>query len=349
MTEKQQSSTIGFFEKWLTLWVLLCMVAGITLGYVIPNTVQAIGHVEFSHVNIPVAILIWLMIIPMLIRVDLTELSQVKNHWRGITITLAINWLVKPFTMALLAWVFIKHLFAGWLPAHELDSYIAGLIILSAAPCTAMVFVWSYLCKGDANFTLTQVAVNDVIMIFAFAPLVGLLLGITNIHVPWDTLLYSVGIYIIIPFFIAQLIRAYLIKQGQAILDRALKHLHPISLIALLAMLVLLFSFQGETLVHHPVIVLLIAIPILIQVYFSSMGAYLLNKFTGEQHAIAGPSALIGASNFFELAVATAISLFGFNSGAALATVVGVLVEVPVMLSVVSIVMRTKKWYEKSS
>tara|TARA_R110000868_G_scaffold380784_1_gene646866 strand:+ start:40804 stop:41862 length:1059 start_codon:yes stop_codon:yes gene_type:complete len=349
MNEKKQTSAIGFFEKWLTLWVLVCMVVGVSLGYLIPNTIQAVGHIELSQVNIPVAILIWLMIIPMLIRVDLSELSQVKNHWRGITITLAINWLVKPFSMALLAWIFIKHVFASWLPAHEIDSYIAGLIILSAAPCTAMVFVWSYLCKGDANFTLTQVALNDIIMIFAFAPIVGLLLGVANIHVPWDTLLYSVGIYIIIPFFIAQLIRICLVKQGANKLERVLKLLHPVSLIALLAMLVLLFSFQGQMLVHHPLVVLLLAIPILIQVYFSSMGAYFLNKITGESHAVAGPSALIGASNFFELAVATAISLFGFNSGAALATVVGVLVEVPVMLTVVRIVTQSKQWYQHKS
>ena len=345
--ELKSNSGIGFFERYLTLWVALCMVIGVGIGHFIPHTVHWLGNINLAEVNIPVAILIWLMIIPMLIRVDLREIAHVKDHWRGITITLVINWLIKPFSMAFLGWLFIKHFFAAWLPAHEIDQYMAGLIILSAAPCTAMVFVWSYLCKGEANFTLTQVALNDIIMIIAFAPIVGLLLGITNIYVPWDTLFYSVMIYIVIPFIIAQSIRKFVASRPQFSLESLLKTLHPISLLALLAMLILLFSFQGNTLLHQPLVVLLIAIPILIQVYFNSMLAYLLNKFTGEKHCVAGPSALIGASNFFELAVATAISLFGFKSGAALATVVGVLVEVPVMLSVVKIVMRTQRWYQK--
>ncbi len=345
--DSNNTADIGFFEKYLTLWVILCMVAGVSIGHFVPHTIHWLGNIKLAEVNIPVAILIWLMIIPMLIRVNLHEIIHVKAYWRGITVTLIINWFIKPFSMAFLGWLFIKHLFVGWLPAHQIEQYIAGLIILSAAPCTAMVFVWSYLCKGEANFTLTQVALNDLIMIIAFAPIVGLLLGITNIHVPWDTLCYSVIIYIIIPFILAQVIRKICTSRQHFSLTSLLKILHPISLVSLLMMLILLFSFQGDTLLNQPVVVLLIAIPILIQVYFNSMLAYFLNKITGEKHCVAGPSALIGASNFFELAVATAISLFGFKSGAALATVVGVLVEVPVMLSVVQIVTRTQFWYQK--
>ena len=342
----QTNSGIGFFEKYLTLWVALCMAIGVSIGHFIPHTIHWLGHINLAEVNLPVAVLIWLMIIPMLIRVDLHEIIHVKEHWRGITVTLVINWLIKPLSMAFLGWIFIRHFFASWLPVHEIDQYIAGLIILSAAPCTAMVFVWSYLCKGEAHSTLTQVALNGIIMIIAFAPIVGFLLGITNIYVPWDTLFYSVMIYIVIPFIIAQSIRKFVVSQSQLSLESLLKKLHHISLLSLLAMLVLLFSFQGNTLLNQPLVVLLITVPILIQVYFNAMLAYLLNKFTGEKHCVAGPSALIGASNFFELAVATAISLFGFKSGAALATVVGVLVEVPVMLSVVKIVMRTQRWYQ---
>ena len=346
MTTEQTMNNISFFEKYLTVWVLLCMVVGVMIGHFIPHAVHWLGDIKLAEVNLPVAVLIWLMIIPMLMRVNLHDITNIREDWRGILITLLINWLIKPFSMALLGWIFIKHLFSNWLPAQEIDQYIAGLIILSAAPCTAMVFVWSYLCKGKANFTLAQVTLNDIIMIFAFAPIVGLLLGITRIHVPWHTLLYSVLIYIIIPFAIAQIIRKAIIAAQLSITD-ILNKLHPISLLSLLAMLVLLFSFQGNTLLAHPTIVLLIAIPILVQVYFNSLFAYFLNKISKEKHTVAGPSALIGASNFFELAVATAISLFGFKSGASLATVVGVLVEVPVMLSVVSIVMKTKGWYQK--
>ncbi|MFZ2315644.1 MAG: ACR3 family arsenite efflux transporter [Gammaproteobacteria bacterium] len=338
---------MGIFERWLTLWVLLCMVVGVGVGHFNPTVIHSLGNIEIAKVNIPVAILIWLMIIPMLISIDLKELVHVKQYWRGIYITLIINWLVKPFSMAFLGWIFLKHVFSDLLPPDQIDSYIAGLIILAAAPCTAMVFVWSNLCKGEPHFTLTQVALNDLIMIFAFAPIVGLLLGITNISVPWATLFYSVLIYIIIPFCIAQYARWLLIRNNSEMLSTVLKTLHPVSLIALLSMLILLFSFQGEALLKEPLVVFIIAIPILIQVYFNSMLAYYLNKITGEAFCVAGPSALIGASNFFELAVATAIILFGFKSGAALATVVGVLVEVPVMLSIVKIVNATKYWYKK--
>jgi len=337
---------IGFFEKYLTLWVFFCMIVGIVVGRAVPGELHALGELTIDEVNLPVGVLIWVMIIPMLIRINLKELHGVKKYWRGISITLIINWLIKPFSMALLGIVFIKYFFAGWLPADQLDQYVGGLIILAAAPCTAMVFVWSYLCDGEPHFTLSQVALNDLIMIVAFAPIVGLLLGLTNIAVPWGTLLTSVLMYILIPFMLAQFIRCMALKyKGENGLKILLAKLHPFSLIALLAMLVLLFGFQGEQITAHPVIVLLLAIPIIIQVYFNSMLAYWLNKKTGEAFCVAGPSALIGASNFFELAVATSISLFGFQSGATLATVVGVLVEVPVMLSVVKIVNRSKGWY----
>lgn len=341
---------IGFFEKYLTLWVFICMAIGIMLGKFIPNTLHALGDLTIAEVNLPVGILIWLMIIPMLIRINLKELHSIKHYWRGISITLVINWLVKPFSMALLGTVFIKHIFSGWLPAEQINQYIAGLIILAAAPCTAMVFVWSYLCDGEPHFTLSQVALNDLIMIVAFAPIIGLLLGITQITVPWATLLTSVLMYILIPFLLAQLIRSFILKKkGEIGLNALLKKLHPFSLIALLAMLILLFGFQGNQITHHPLIVLFLAIPIIIQVYFNSMLAYWLNKKSNELFCVAGPSALIGASNFFELAVATSISLFGFESGATLATVVGVLVEVPVMLSIVKIVNQTKNWYESNN
>ena len=348
-TRKNNQTKLPFFERWLTLWVLLCMVVGIALGAFAPAVTLPLGKLEVAQVNLPIAVLIWLMVIPMLLRVNLKELGHINQYWRGIIITVAINWLIKPFSMALLAWIFIKHFFSGLLPADQLDQYIAGLIILAAAPCTAMVFVWSYLCKGEPHFTLTQVGLNDLIMVVAFAPIVGLLLGITNIHVPWDTLFYSVLIYIVIPFVVAQLIRhSLVIKGGESRLEHFQKIAHPISIAALLGMLILLFSFQGESILHHPFIVILLSIPILIQVYFNSSLAYILNRSVKEAHCIAGPSALIGASNFFELSVATAITLFGFKSGATLATVVGVLVEVPVMLSVVKVVNHTKHWYGKN-
>ncbi|MCK8780845.1 ACR3 family arsenite efflux transporter [Rhizobium sp. NTR19] len=335
------------FERYLSVWVVLCIVAGIALGHMMPGVFQIIGSAEIARVNIPVAILIWLMIIPMLARIDFRSLAQVGTYWRGIGVTLFINWAIKPFSMALLGWLFVGWLFRPYLPADQIDSYIAGLIILAAAPCTAMVFVWSNLTRGEPLFTLSQVALNDAIMIVAFAPIVGLLLGLSAITVPWDTLVISVVLYILIPVAISQILRRRLTSNGTTIsLDRVLSRLQPLSLVSLLATLVLLFGFQGEQIIAQPTIIALLAVPILIQVYFNSGLAYVLNRFSGERHCVAGPSALIGASNFFELAVAAAISLFGFQSGAALATVVGVLIEVPVMLSVVWIVNRSKDWYE---
>jgi len=338
---------LGVFERYLTLWVFLCIGVGIGLGHLFPAAFQAIGRMEVARVNLPVAALIWLMIIPMLLKVDFGALHAVRRHWKGIGVTLFINWGVKPFSMALLAWLFIRHAFADWLPAGQLDSYVAGLILLAAAPCTAMVFVWSRLTGGEPNFTLTQVALNDTIMVFAFAPIVGLLLGLSAITVPWDTLLLSVALYIVIPVLVAQAWRTWLLRRGGAALELMLARLHGPSLAALLATLVLLFGFQGEQILAQPLIIALLAVPILIQVYFNSGLAYLLNRRFGVAHCVAGPSALIGASNFFELAVAAAISLFGFESGAALATVVGVLIEVPVMLSVVKIVNSSRGWYER--
>jgi ACR3 family arsenite transporter len=336
------------FERYLTLWVGLCIVVGIVLGHFLPGVFHLIGAAEIAKVNLPVAVLIWLMIIPMLIKIDFAALHQVKEHWRGIGVTLFINWAVKPFSMAALAWLFIGHLFRPYLPADQINSYIAGLILLAAAPCTAMVFVWSNLSKGEPHFTLSQVALNDTIMVFAFAPIVGLLLGLSAITVPWDTLVLSVVLYIVLPVVAAQLIRRRVLGTGgDAALARVLGFLQPLSLVSLLATLVLLFGFQGEQILRQPLVIALLAVPILIQVYFNSGFAYLLNRLVGEQHCVAGPSALIGASNFFELAVAAAISLFGFESGAALATVVGVLIEVPVMLSVVAIVNGSKNWYER--
>jgi ACR3 family arsenite transporter len=337
-----------FFERYLTVWVGLCIVAGIALGQWLPGVFQAIGGLEIAQVNLPVAGLVWLMIIPMLVKIDFASLAGVREHWRGIGVTLFINWAVKPFSMAALGWLFIGYLFRPWLPAEQIDSYIAGLILLAAAPCTAMVFVWSGLCRGEPHFTLSQVALNDLIMVFAFAPIVALLLGLSAITVPWETLLLSVVLYIVVPVFIAQAVRrATLARGGPAGLVTLLGRLQPLSLLALLATLVLLFGFQGRQILAQPLVIGLLAVPILIQVYFNSGLAYLLNRASGEAHRIAGPSALIGASNFFELAVAAAISLFGFESGAALATVVGVLIEVPVMLSVVAIVNASQGWYER--
>ncbi|HRD29084.1 MAG TPA: ACR3 family arsenite efflux transporter [Caulobacter sp.] len=338
---------MSIFERYLTLWVALCIVAGVALGQLFPGAAQAIGGLEIARVNLAVAGLIWLMIIPMLMKVDFGAMRQVGRHWRGISVTLFINWAVKPFSMALLAWLFIGTLFRPLLPAAQIDSYIAGLIILAAAPCTAMVFVWSNLTKGEPNFTLSQVALNDTIMVLAFAPIVALLLGLSAITVPWETLLLSVGLYIVVPVIIAQVVRRMLLARGAPALERALGRLGPVSILALLATLVLLFAFQGEQIIAQPMVIALLAVPILIQVYFNAGLAYLLNRASGEAHCVAGPSALIGASNFFELAVAAAISLFGFQSGAALATVVGVLVEVPVMLTVVAIVNRSRDWYER--
>ncbi len=337
------------FERYLTLWVAICIVVGITLGHAMPGAFQAIGAAEFANVNLPVALLIWLMIIPMLLRIDFAALGEVKRHWRGIGVTLFVNWAVKPFSMALLAAFFIGYLFRPWLPEDQIASYTAGLILLAAAPCTAMVFVWSRLANGHPLFTLSQVALNDVIMVFAFAPIVALLLGISSIVVPWNTLLTSVVLYIVVPVIVAQLWRRRLLREGQASLDRVLQRIGPWSIGALLATLVLLFAFQGEAILGQPLVIALLAVPILIQVLMNSSLAYWLNRAVGEPHEVACPSALIGASNFFELAVAAAISLFGFESGAALATVVGVLIEVPVMLLVVRIVNRSKGWYEQST
>ena len=338
-------ASMSVFERYLTIWVFLCIVTGIALGQAVPDVFRTLGRMELARVNLPVGVLIWVMIIPMLMRVDFGALHEVRRHGRGIGVTLIVNWLVKPFSMAFLAWLLIRGIFAPLLPAAQIDSYIAGLILLAAAPCTAMVFVWSRLCNGDPLFTLSQVALNDTIMVFAFAPIVALLLGISSITVPWATLLTSVVLYIVIPVAIAQALRHALLTRGQATFDAVMARIGPWSTAALLATLVLLFAFQGEAILKQPLVIAILAVPILIQVLFNSALAYGLNRFLGEQHAIACPSALIGASNFFELAVATAISLFGFESGAALATVVGVLIEVPVMLLVVRVVNSTRGWY----
>ncbi len=341
------ATAMGGFERYLSLWVLLCIAVGITLGKLAPGLFQAIGQMELAQVNLPVGLLIWVMIIPMLVKVDFGALHEVRQHFRGIGVTLVVNWLVKPFSMAFLGWFFIRHLFAPLLPADQLNSYIAGLILLAAAPCTAMVFVWSRLSDGDPLFTLSQVALNDTIMIFAFAPIVALLLGISSITVPWSTLFTSVVLYIVIPVTLAQVWRRALLARGQEVFNRAMTQIGPWSMVALLLTLVLLFAFQGEAIMQQPLVIVLLAVPILVQVIFNSALAYGLNRLAGEKHNVACPSALIGASNFFELAVAAAISLFGFQSGAALATVVGVLIEVPVMLLVVRVVTATKGWYER--
>jgi ACR3 family arsenite transporter len=341
---------MGLFERFLTLWVALCIVAGIVFGTLVPAPFHALGAATVAQVNLPVAILVWLMIVPMLLKIDPAALREVGQHWRGIATTVGINWLIKPFSMALLGWLFIGHLFRPFLPAAQIDSYIAGLILLAAAPCTAMVFVWSNLVDGEPHFTLSQVALNDTIMVVAFAPIVGLLLGLSAITVPWDTLFLSVALYIVVPVVVAQLWRrARLASGGQVALARTLHRFAPVSLAALLATLVLLFGLQGTEIVHQPLVILLLAIPITLQVYFNAGLAYWVNRRLGVEWCVAGPSALIGASNFFELAVATAIVLFGFQSGAALATVVGVLVEVPVMLSVVRVVRSSRAWYERGA
>ncbi|MEO8133002.1 MAG: ACR3 family arsenite efflux transporter [Betaproteobacteria bacterium] len=346
--KKAAAIPMSVFERYLTVWVFLCIIAGIGLGQLLPGVFQAIGRMEIARVNLPVGLLIWIMIIPMLVKVDFSALHEIRQHGRGIGVTLFVNWLVKPFSMAFLGWLFIRNIFAPLLPASQLDSYIAGLILLAAAPCTAMVFVWSRLTHGDPLFTLSQVALNDSIMVVAFAPLVAFLLGISAITVPWPTLVTSVVLYIVIPVLLAQLWRRSLLKGGQPKFDAAMTRIGPWSITALLATLVLLFAFQGEAILKQPLVIALLAVPILIQVFFNSTLAYLLNRAVGEKHNIACPSALIGASNFFELAVAAAISLFGFESGAALATVVGVLIEVPVMLLVVRFVNGSKGWYERS-
>ncbi|MCK2096148.1 ACR3 family arsenite efflux transporter [Thauera aromatica] len=344
---KAAGAPIGFFERYLSVWVFLCIVAGTAFGEVAPDVAQAVGALEIAHVNLPVGLLIWVMIIPMLMKIDFGALHEVREQKAGMAVTLFVNWAVKPFTMALLGWIFIRHVFAPWLPAEQLDSYVAGLILLGAAPCTAMVFVWSNLCRGNANFTLTQVALNDLVMVFAFAPIVALLLGVSSIPVPWDTLTLSVGMYIVIPLAIAQFIRARLLRRGRAVFDAALARIGPFSILALLATLVLLFSFQGSTIIAQPAIIAMLAVPILLQTLFIAALGYGLNRQLKVRHDVAGPATMIGASNFFELAVAVAIVLYGFDSGAALATVVGVLIEVPVMLWLVKMVTRTRRWYER--
>src|SRR5450759_2021370 len=349
IAKQAAGAQMSVFERYLTVWVFLCIVVGIALGQLLPGVFQAIGRMEVAHVNLPVGVLIWVMIIPMLLKVDFSAMREVGKHMKGIGVTLLVNWLVKPFSMAFLGWLFIRQLFAPWLPPDQLDSYIAGLILLAAAPCTAMVFVWSRLTGGDPLFTLSQVALNDTIMVVAFAPLVGLLLGLSSITVPWNTLITSVVLYIVIPVILAQIMRKQLLARGQATFDAAMARIQPWSVAALLLTLVLLFAFQGDAILRQPLVIALLAVPILIQVFFNSSLAYLLNRAVGEKHSVACPSALIGASNFFELAVAAAISLFGFESGAALATVVGVLIEVPVMLLVVKVVNASKPWYEAGS
>jgi ACR3 family arsenite transporter len=344
VAQQAAGAELGFFERWLSAWVFLSILAGIAAGQLAAGPVHFLGDLAIAQVNLPVGFLVWLMIVPMLMKIDFAALGQVRRHWRGIGVTLFVNWAVKPFSMALLGWLFIRGVFAPYLPPAQIDSYVAGLILLAAAPCTAMVFVWSHLSKGEPLFTLTQVALNDSIMVLAFAPIVALLLGVASIAVPWGTLFLSVVMYIVIPLAIAQALRWYLLRRGR--LAAVLARLHPVGIGALLATLVLLFAFQGEEILRQPLIIGMLAVPILIQVYFNAMLAYGLNRAVGEVHSVAGPSALIGASNFFELAVAAAISLYGFQSGAALATVVGVLIEVPVMLSVVAIVNRSKHWYE---
>ena len=347
-TKQASGAPLGFFERYLTLWVFLCIVAGTLLGLLVPEVAQAIGALEVAQVNLPVGLLIWVMIIPMLMKIDFAALHEVRQQKAGMAVTLLVNWAIKPFSMALIGWLFIKVLFADWLPAGELDSYMAGLILLGAAPCTAMVFVWSNLCNGNANFTLTQVALNDLVMVFAFAPIVALLLGVSSIPVPWDTLLLSVLMYIVIPLAIAQFLRAQLLKRGTEAFQAALAKISPFSILALLATLVLLFSFQGEAIVEQPLVIGLLAVPILLQTLFIAALGYWLCRRLRVRHEVAGPATMIGASNFFELAVAVAIVLYGFDSGAALATVVGVLIEVPVMLWLVRMVNRSRAWYERA-
>jgi ACR3 family arsenite transporter len=342
-----ETGAIGFFERWLTLWVALCIVAGIALGQAAPGVFQAIGRLELAHVNLPVGLLIWVMIIPMLMKIDLGSIGEVRRERASILITLLVNWAIKPFTMAALGWFFIREVFAPWLPADQLDSYVAGLILLGAAPCTAMVFVWSNLCRGDANFTLSQVALNDLVMVFLFAPIVALLLGVSAIPVPWDTLLLSVVMYIVIPLGIAQALRRHFRRRGEAAFQRAVQRIAPFTMGALLATLVLLFAFQGEAILRQPLVIAMLAVPILLQGLLIAAIGYFWNRRCRVRHAVAGPSALIGASNFFELAVAVAIVLYGFHSGAALATVVGVLIEVPVMLWLVHRINASKNWYER--
>lgn len=335
---------MGKFEKYLTVWVLLCIAVGILIGKIAGDSIGVISGIELYSVNIPVAILVWLMIYPMMVQVDFSSIKNSMKNLKGLGLTVTVNWLIKPFTMAFFAWIFFDKLYQAWLTPEQSDQFIAGAIILGAAPCTAMVFVWSYLTKGDANYTLVQVSVNDIILLFAFVPIVRFLLGITDIEIPYDTLISSVVIFVLIPLIAGYLTNKILIKQkGKAWFENTfLSALKPVSIIALLTTLILLFAFQGEVIIDNPFIILLIAIPLTIQTYFIFFLAWFGGKFLKLKHNICAPAALIGSSNFFELAVAVAIALFGLNSGAALATVVGVLIEVPVMLSLVALANRWK-------
>jgi ACR3 family arsenite transporter len=347
MNRPAEAKRLNAFERYLSAWVALCIVAGVGLGTAAPGLVGVLSRLEVRHVNLPIAILIWLMIYPMMLRIDFAAVRGVGRRPKGILIVLFVNWLVKPFSMAGLGWLFFKHLFAGLIGPELGDQYLAGAIILAAAPCTAMVFVWSYLTEGDPAYTLVQVALNDLVMLVAFAPIVILLLGVSNITVPYDVLFYSVVLYIVIPLAAGTLSRTVLLRtRGPVWFDQVLlARLKPVAIMALLATLVLIFAFQGQVILGRLSHIALIAIPLLIQVYFNSGLAYGLARWFRVPHAVAAPGALIGASNFFELAVATAISLFGLTSGATLATVVGVLVEVPVMLSVCSFCNRTRPWF----
>jgi len=341
---------MGIFEKYLSVWVGLCILAGIGLGLVLPGLFAALAGLEYANVNFAVAVLIWAMVWPMMIGVDFSAMARVGDKPKGLIITLMVNWLIKPFTMAALGVVFFRHIFAGLIPPADAEGYIAGLILLGAAPCTAMVFVWSQLTKGDANYTLVQVSVNDAIMVVAFAPIVALLLGVTDITVPWETLILSVVLYVVIPLIAGVITRKRIVKRGgEAAVSAFMARIKPLSVIGLLATIILLFGFQSETILARPLIIALIAVPILIQSYAIFALAYAAAWAWKVPHRIAAPCAMIGTSNFFELAVAVAISLFGLNSGAALATVVGVLVEVPVMLSLVAFANRTRDAFENRS
>jgi ACR3 family arsenite transporter len=345
---------LNYFERYLSVWVGACMLVGVLLGRTVPDAADALRRMEFgggSQINIPIAVLIWLMIVPMMMKVDFASIRQVGRRPRGLFVTLVVNWLVKPFSMAFIAWLFFRLVFVAWIPAADADQYIAGCIILAAAPCTAMVFVWSYLTDGDPAYTLVQVSVNDLIMLVLFAPIVRFLVkGASSLQVPFEVLLYAVAIFIVIPLVAGTALRWYFIRaHGKEWFEKQLlPRFAPVSMIALLATLVLIFAFQADNILGKPLHVVLIAIPILIQVYFNSSLTYGLMRLLKVRHAVAAPGALIGASNFFELAVATAIALFGPGSGAALATVVGVLIEVPVMLSVCSFCNRTRHWFPKT-
>ena len=334
---------MGRFERYLSLWVALCIAAGILLGRLACDSITVLSDMVWAGVNLPVAILVWLMIYPMMVQIDFSSIAQVGKNWKGLGLTVVVNWLIKPFTMAFFACFFFDHLYKAWITPEEADQYIAGAILLGAAPCTAMVFVWSYLTKGDANYTLVQVSVNDLILLIAFIPIVRLLLGITDIPIPWDVLAASVVTFVVIPLLLGYVSNRLLLRyKGKEWFKEVFLHrLKPVSIIALLTTLVLLFAFQGDTILNKPVVILLIAIPLTLQTYFIFFLTWFAGRFLKLRHAVCAPAAMIGASNFFELAVAVAISLFGLNSGASLATVVGVLIEVPVMLSLVAM---ANKW-----